>query len=336
MDCRLMDGPDSCWSWRPEVSSRFEQPAWVLRLEGADTLRFLHGQSSQAIEAAPPGSALATCLISPTARMRALARVLVDATGAWLLIEAGDPEAVRTALDRVLFPADRVQLGALQPALLVMPVGEPTRASAGPGSWQQLGAFTLMVEDQLLLVLPAGAPAPKPGLWPLPEGLAIAQELAQRPLLSPQQQERWRLQQGWPAVPTELNDNTNPFELGLATRVSLNKGCYVGQETLAKLATYDGVKQQLRRWCWLQTGPIQPPLSRDQPLLGPTGDKAGTITSVLALPQPEGTTLWLGLALVRRSALELAELRAGAAGDAPRLAISEPKAFAGPPKGPGG
>ena len=30
--------------------------------------------------------------------------------------------------------------------------------------------------------------------------------------------------------------------------VSLGKGCYVGQETLAKLATYDGVKRQLRRW----------------------------------------------------------------------------------------
>ena len=35
----------------------------------------------------------------------------------------------------------------------------------------------------------------------------------------------------------ELTGDTNPFELGLADRVSLDKGCYLGQETMAKLAS---------------------------------------------------------------------------------------------------
>ena len=61
-----------------------------IRLEGADARRFLHGQSSQAIELAASGSCLPTCLISPTGRMRALALVCVDATGADLLVLAGD------------------------------------------------------------------------------------------------------------------------------------------------------------------------------------------------------------------------------------------------------
>jgi folate-binding Fe-S cluster repair protein YgfZ len=125
-----MDAANSCWAWQPETPARLEQPVWLLRLEGPDARRFLHGQSSQAIELAAPGSALATCLISPTARMRALAWVLVDAGGAWLVIEAGDPEAVRTGLDRVLFPADQVQLGPLQPALLITPLGDTTLPQA--------------------------------------------------------------------------------------------------------------------------------------------------------------------------------------------------------------
>ena len=349
----------TCWDWHPDGPCRLEQPVWLLRLDGADALRFLHGQSSQAIALAPAGSALATCLISPTARMRALAWVLVDDQGAWLLIETGDPEAVRTALDRVLFPADQVQLGPLQPALLVTPLGDDNllddgsllgdQAQGEPGRWQPLalsdGGSIWLVEQQLLLpgaadTDPAGHPPEHPDAHPL---------LTHSRPLSALEQERWRIQQGWPAAPGELNDGTNPFELGLAPRVSLNKGCYVGQETLAKLATYDGVKQQLRRWCWhtkevsiasadAESAPAAA-LIAGQTLWSPSGDKAGTITSVLQVPQSDGT-LWIGLALVRRSALEQERLRAGeagaggeagASGEEPWLTVSVPTGFVPPP-----
>ena len=323
-----MDAANSCWAWQPETPARLEQPVWLLRLEGPDARRFLHGQSSQAIELAAPGCALATCLISPTARMRALAWVLVDAGGAWLVIEAGEPEAVRTSLDRVLFPADQVQLGPLQPALLITPLGDTTLPQAGPGRWAPL---------------PGGAQGDGPGPWLLEHRLLLtppttAHPLAGSRLLSPAEHERWRIQQGWPAAPGELNDNTNPFELGLAPRVSLSKGCYVGQETLAKLATYDGVKQQLRRWCWqppsgLAEQPlgVEQPLGAGQTLFNAAGERAGTITSALQLP-PAAGGLWIGLALVRRSALDEPRLNAG---EQTVLELSLPDTFVAPPRGPG-
>ena len=62
------------------AASRWGTPVSLIRLEGCDTRRFLHGQSSQAIELAQPGACLATCLISPTARMRGLALVAVEYT----------------------------------------------------------------------------------------------------------------------------------------------------------------------------------------------------------------------------------------------------------------
>ena len=317
-----MDAANSCWAWQPETPARLEQPVWLLRLEGPDARRFLHGQSSQAIELAAPGSALATCLISPTARMRALAWVLVDAGGAWLVIEAGDPEAVRTGLDRVLFPADQVQLGPLQPALLITPLGDTTLPQAGLGRWAPL---------------PGVSQGDGPGPWLLEHRLLLtppttAHPLAGSRLLSPAEHERWRIQQGWPAAPGELNDNTNPFELGLAPRVSLSKGCYVGQETLAKLATYDGVKQQLRRWCCLTpSGLAEQPLGAGQTLFNAAGERAGTITSALQLP-PAAGGLWIGLALVRRSALDEPRLNAG---EQTVLELSLPDTFVAPPRGPG-
>ena len=334
-----METPAHCWAWRPAAPSRIDRPVGLLRLEGPDALRVLHGQTSQAIELAAPGQALATCVISPTARLRALAQVLVDTSGAWLLIEAGDGSAVRTALDRVLFPADRVALGPLQQGLLVTPVLGAAETALPPdlpvgeaGRWQPLqGRAGLWQLEQQLVVAEAGASLPEP--------------MACRQPLEAQELERWRMQQGLPAAPGELNEDTNPFELGLARRVSLNKGCYVGQETLAKLATYDGVKQQLRRWCWQQptetpgaigAATASTPPHPGQGLINAAGERAGTVSSALALPQSDGSCLWLGLALVRRNALEHTTLRLmpqpGASTEVV-VAISRPEAFADPPVG---
>jgi len=306
------------WSWQPAAPARCDQPVAMLRLEGPDSLRFLHGQTSQDLERAQPGQWLSTCCIGPTARMLALAEVLVEADGAWLAISAGDGAAVRQALDRVLFPADRVRLGDLEPALLVTPLGPDADDSGLPdpaatGHWCPLSgaaAGWLLGERQAVL-LPAATPLPA---W-----------LARRRPLLPLEQERRRISLGRPAVPGELNDDTNPFELGLAGRVSLSKGCYVGQETLARLVTYDGVKRQLRRW-WAPPG--QRPLQVGEGLLTADGSRAGRISSVLELAG-DG---WIGLALVRRAALESAQLLAGEGAAAVTLQLSTPEALQPPPQ----
>ena len=45
----------------------------------------------------------------------------------------------------------------------------------------------------------------------------------------------------------ELNDRVNPLEAGLEEFVSFTKGCYVGQEVIARLDTYDKVQRRLVR-----------------------------------------------------------------------------------------
>ncbi len=300
--------------------ARWSTPISRIRLEGTDVRRFLHGQSSQAIELAPTGACLPTCLISHTGRMRALALVLLDDTGADLLVVAGDGEAVHQALDRVLFPADRVKLGSVEAAVLVRWIGAAPPEAPSP---------------QLLSPgVDLGAGADQPAWWqrsgePLPAWLEALPELGTEDV------ELQRLRQGFPAAPGELNDTTNPFELGLAPWVSLNKGCYVGQETLAKLATYDGVKQQLRHWRCSDAGSAAvaacAPLTS---LTTTTGERAGVITSALA--GPNGLE---GLALVRRGALEESELLAGgdgASGSTVSVHINVPAGFVAPPVGAGG
>ena len=312
-------GLPSPWDWRPSGPSRLQRPVGLLQLQGPDSLRFLHGQTSQDLQLARPGQWLGTCCISPTARLRALAEVLVVEGGAWLVISEGDATAVHQALDRVLFPADNVRLGTLLPGLWIEPLDTPGAGGNPGGQWQALeGGPGWRLGSSV--VLPAGAPLPP--------------ELADLRPLEPDETERWRLSQGRPAAPGEINADTNPFELGLAPRVSLGKGCYVGQETLAKLATYDGVKQQLRRWYTPATAAgATALLAPGSTLRNPQDERAGTITSSLELANGQG---WIGLALVRRLALEATQLLAGAGAETIELRISTPPCFLPPPIGAGG
>lgn len=52
--------------------------------------------------------------------------------------------------------------------------------------------------------------------------------------------------QGRPAPGKELTEQHTPLEAGLYHAVSLNKGCYMGQEALAKVHKLNAVKQQLK------------------------------------------------------------------------------------------
>ncbi|KAE8669991.1 Detected protein of confused Function [Hibiscus syriacus] len=77
---------------------------------------------------------------------------------------------------------------------------------------------------------------------------------------------------GRPAPRKELTDDFNVLEAGLWNSISLNKGCYKGQETISRLITYDGVKQRL--WGIHLSAPAEPgsPITVD-------GKKVGKLTS---------------------------------------------------------
>ncbi len=56
----------------------------------------------------------------------------------------------------------------------------------------------------------------------------------------------YRIERGIPSAPNELNDNYNPHEAELLDAVSFSKGCYIGQEVIARLETYEKVQKYLR------------------------------------------------------------------------------------------
>lgn len=89
-----------------------------------------------------------------------------------------------------------------------------------------------------------------------------------------------RVEEGCPALGTELTEDHNPWEAGLDRAIHLDKGCYLGQEVIARLDTYEKVKQRLVGLRIPATLEIDGPsrlVSRD-------GRKAGEITSTAYSP----------------------------------------------------
>ena len=253
----------------------------LVRLNGAGARDFLQGQTTADLRDAADGELRQSCWLTATGRLRALLELRLDSEGADVLVLAGNPETLSVGFDQVIFPADRVRLGEGRQQRRV----QPLTPDAAP---------TWLLSGETLPTAMEGSNA-----------------------LDPLETERWRLQQGFPPGDGELSGDTNPLELGLTDRISLDKGCYLGQETMAKLAGKGGVKQQLR--CWRCEAPLQ-----NGERLFADDVRAGVVTSVQALPDDT----WIGLALVRRQSLPLDAL-SGPAGQ--RVVISRPTLFQDPP-----
>jgi len=83
-----------------------------------------------------------------------------------------------------------------------------------------------------------------------------------------------RIELGIPRFGFELSDSANPLEAGLYNSVSFEKGCYIGQEIIARMDTYDKVSRQLRRLHF--SGEVD---DSSKPILSSKGKNVGILTS---------------------------------------------------------
>jgi folate-binding protein YgfZ len=104
----------------------------------------------------------------------------------------------------------------------------------------------------------------------------------------------------------EMDERTIPAETGLIPMtVDFEKGCYTGQELVARIDSRGGhVARHLRGLRF--AGPVD----AGTELLGPDGRAAGTVTS--AATDPSVTGEWVGLGYVRRGVDPADPLTAGA------------------------
>ena len=107
----------------------------------------------------------------------------------------------------------------------------------------------------------------------------------------------YRVVQGIPSAPNEVNDQFNPHEAGLLNFVSFTKGCYIGQEVIARLDTYEKVQRNLKGLTFEDSFEPNGRLF----LYDNEGREAGTVTSIVFSPRCKK---YVGLAYVRKPYME--------------------------------
>ena len=223
-----------------------------IRVSDDDRIRFLHNQSTNDFHSLKPGQGCDTVMVSSTARTIDLVTAYILEDAVLLLTSPNRRELLMQWLDRYIFFADQVQLtdvtdetstlslmGA-QSHTIVEQLGAGAIIGQAYGNHQLVNGVMIAVGSGLAtpgytIIMPA---AQKEKIWQQIVALGAVE-------LRNSAWETLRILQGRPAPDAELTDDYNPLEVGLWQTISFNKGCYIGQETIARLNTYKGVKQHL-------------------------------------------------------------------------------------------
>jgi len=255
----------------------------TLALEGGDVLRYLHAVCTQDTAGLRPGDATQALLLSPKGKIEFAFRLAVVDGGALLDVEASSAEALAERLARFVFRYD-------------VTVGRPAPGAAtllGPGAEAALAAVAapgLVVHRTpvgLDLVGPAAA------------GAAAALGRAGVERAPAEVWELLRIERGLPRAGRELTDDVLAEEAGLlGSHVHLDKGCYPGQETVARVHNLGQVQ---RRLAGLRFQPAAGGGDDDLPafrtdLVTDDGRRAGQLRSAVHHPELGP----IGLAYVRR------------------------------------
>jgi folate-binding protein YgfZ len=254
-----------------------------LRALDRDRLDLLHRMSTNDLNSLPVGRARATVLTTPIARIVDLLWVLNRGDTALALTSPGRATAVRRWLAGYIFYNDKVKFEDASADLAQFGVFGPRAAAVaealllGAGSLDA-DAFSEQVDLLVLRGRPLagdgftviGPAAQAPGLWEaaLRAGAVPAGEQAYEWL---------RLRAGQPAGP-ELSEDYIPLEANLWSAVSFNKGCYIGQEIIARMESRGKLA---RRLVGLQ---LDAPVAAGAEVSREGGAAVGAVTSAGILP----------------------------------------------------
>ena len=275
----------------------------ALRLTGADRVDFLHGQISNDVRGLRVGQALQALLLEHRGRPRGDVVVVRRDDDIYVAIDDGRGPIVQRALEEhIIFDqvvvqdlsrrlASFVVTGEAALAALAQLVGAEALPSA-PGAAIQLpwrGAHVL------LHARPRGLPASLDvhllseqleGVW---QALlaAGAQPLGERALAAA------RVAAGLAAAAAE-GEGALPQESGLEDRVSYSKGCYLGQEIMARVEARGSLRRSLVRLTFAEH-PQPPADEAGREVHDTSGRPVGRVGTVACLP----ALGWAALAVLR-------------------------------------
>lgn len=207
----------------------YRRPDGVVRVTGPDRLAYLHVMISQHVEGARPGTVADFLYLDPKGNVLAAGRAVVHAEQVFLVTPPAVAADLAAALEKFKFlmqveASDCSEHWAIAsvrgPGKIDVPGARPELMAAAP----RTGGLVIRDRDGGVDLL-----GPKGWVDEQVAGLGL-------PEASAQDWEGYRISAGLPGWGTEIAPGRRAQELGLLpTHVHLKKGCYPGQESIAKI-----------------------------------------------------------------------------------------------------
>ncbi|MGD0874082.1 MAG: glycine cleavage T C-terminal barrel domain-containing protein [Acidimicrobiales bacterium] len=232
-------GLEETYACISEAVSALETARDVVVVTGPDARTWLQGQVSQDLAALGPGHSAETLVLSPQGKVDAYCRATMLTDEIVLLdTETGYGELLEQRLRRFRL---RVRAELESGTLRCLEVRGPDSATSLAGSQLEPGTAPAEIRGD---TLSAGWIIAVPVTWPGFAGFDVMATAATTgwpllkvPLGDPAAFEAARIEAGVPAMGRELTEKTIPQEAGSLVEhtVSFTKGCYTGQELVARL-----------------------------------------------------------------------------------------------------
>jgi aminomethyltransferase len=278
-----------------------------IRLEGRDRLAIPHRTSTNDCEALAVGAGCATIFTNPNARILDRALLYHRGEAALMLTEPGRGAALMGYIQRNIFFNDDLRLHDLcsetRAFALHGPQADALMATfdAAAATLPALHSTEIAIAGARVtacrikpisgaawvLIVPNGAAA---AVW---EALRTAAQLLGGRATGSLVYNALRIQAGRPGVGRELSSEYIPLEVGLWDEVSFRKGCYTGQEIIARMESRGKLARTMVRV--VLSAPVDAPAE-----LSADGKNAGTLTSAVVTPDGDAQ----GIAVLRMAYAE--------------------------------
>ena len=212
-----------------------------IRVRGANRVDFLHRMSSGNLLGIKVGEGRTTVFTTPIGRMVDYAVVLAFEDSLLLLGGGNGQGKLIRWLRKYIFFNDDVQLSEETNTLSMVGLFSTGASDFAEGLLAGASQLALYAHrtlgDGILVVAP---PLERTGYYllgalPVPVGTL-------RPI---SEYEDLRIRAGYPAFPHEINEDFIPLEAGLLGAVSFTKGCYIGQEIIARMESRGQLAKRL-------------------------------------------------------------------------------------------
>ncbi len=194
--------------WLEEFESFF--------VEGEDSKRFLNGITTNNMNLDVPF--IQACWLNPKGILRSLLEIHTYKDKLLLVNIEGNIREIKDFFGNMIFPSDNVSLSDNFPIFRLQELDKYQ-------SWRKFEPKIFINND--------------------PKKYCFDNQIE---LLKSSDLEMWKIWQAIPRLNSEIDGENNPLELGLHDLVDFNKGCYLGQETMARLKRISSLKQEIRVW----------------------------------------------------------------------------------------